>query len=103
MADWRRSAFKPFQDDGEQPAGNPRLFAPSRSGARLTRILLSTVARPVCSPFTGEDGVFRRKHSGFGRVQTASACEQLIQLRELFGQAFRRTGEGFVEGRFCGV
>jgi hypothetical protein len=28
--------------------------------------------------------------------------EQLIQLRELFGQAFRRTGEGFVEGRFVG-
>ncbi len=32
-----------------------------------------------------------------------SACEQLIQLRELFGQTFRRTGEGFVESRCCGV
>jgi hypothetical protein len=34
---------------------------------------------------------------------SGSACEQLIQLRELFGQGFRRTGEGFVEGRSCGV
>jgi len=36
-------------------------------------------------------------------VRSRSACEQLFQLRELFGQAFRRTGEGFVAGRFCGV
>lgn len=34
---------------------------------------------------------------------SAHVCEQLIQLRELFGQTFGRTGEGFVEGRFCGV
>src|SRR5215467_4756380 len=36
-------------------------------------------------------------------VRSQSACEQFIQLRELFGQAFRRAGESFVEGRFGGV
>ena len=42
-------------------------------------------------------------HTPMAAVWSRSACEQLIQLHDPFGQGFRRTGEGFVEVRFCGV
>jgi hypothetical protein len=71
--------------------------APSVDGVSIQAQAITPVDRLVdcCGAWT--------LHTPVAAVWSRSACEQLIQLRELFGQGFRRTGEGFVEGRRCGV